>query len=95
MLRCSVLLLRLFVTLFTVARQAPLSTGFSRQRILEWVAISFLGDRLDPGSKPTFPALAGGFLSTAPPWKPPVHPTLYLIAFMFLFICIYFVLICI
>ena len=28
----------------TVALQAPLSTGFSRQRILEWVAISSCRD---------------------------------------------------
>ena len=31
---------RLFETLWTVAHQASLSMGFSRQRILEWVAIS-------------------------------------------------------
>ena len=31
---------RLFVTPWTVACQAPLSMGLSRQRILEWVAIS-------------------------------------------------------
>ena len=30
-----------FVTPWTVARQASLSTGFPGQRILEWVAISF------------------------------------------------------
>ena len=30
---------RLFATLWTVAHQAPL--GFPRQRILEWIAISF------------------------------------------------------
>ena len=29
------------VTPRTVARQAPLSVGFSRQEILEWIAISF------------------------------------------------------
>ena len=32
---------RLFAIPWTVARQAPLSTGFSRPRILQWVAISF------------------------------------------------------
>ena len=31
----------LFVTLWTVAHRAPLSIGFSRQELLEWVAISF------------------------------------------------------
>ena len=30
-----------FVTPGTVARQVPLSMGFSQARILEWVAISF------------------------------------------------------
>ena len=32
--------IQLFATPWTVARQAPLSMGFSRTRILEWVAIS-------------------------------------------------------
>ena len=31
---------RLFVTLWTVAHQAPLSIGFSQARILEWIASS-------------------------------------------------------
>ena len=32
---------QLFVTQWTVARQAPLSVGIPQARILEWVAISF------------------------------------------------------
>ena len=36
---CSVMF-GFFVTLWTVARQAPLSMGFFQARILEWVAIS-------------------------------------------------------
>ena len=32
---------RVFVTPQTVAHQAPLSLEFSRQEMLEWVAISF------------------------------------------------------
>ena len=32
---------QLFVTLWTVAHQAPLSMGILQARILEWVAISF------------------------------------------------------
>ena len=32
---------QLFVTPWTVAHQAPLSTDFSKPRILEWVAIPF------------------------------------------------------
>ena len=30
--------IQLFVTLWTVALQAPLSMGFSKARILEWIA---------------------------------------------------------
>ena len=32
---------RLFVTLWTVAYQAPVSMGFFQARVLEWVASSF------------------------------------------------------
>jgi len=32
---------QLCATPWTAAHQAPLSTGFSKARILEWVAISF------------------------------------------------------
>ena len=41
--------------------------GISQARILEWVAISFSRDLLDPGIKPTSlvsPALAGEFFTT-------------------------------
>ena len=34
---------RLFATPWTVAYQAPLSMGFSKARVLEWVAICFIG----------------------------------------------------
>ena len=47
--------------------------GIFQARVLEWVTISFFGDLPDPRIKPTtlvFPALAGGFLTTAPPGKP-------------------------
>ena len=53
---------RLSVTLWTVAHQAPLSIGFSRQE--HWRALPFPspGDLPDPGIEPvslTSPALAG------------------------------------
>ena len=38
---CMLSHVQLFVTLGTIASQTPQSMGFSRQRILEWVAISF------------------------------------------------------
>ena len=47
--------------------------GFSQARILQWVAISFSSDFLDPGIEPktcASPALAGEFFTTEPPGKP-------------------------
>ena len=68
----------LFVTLWTVARQAPLSLGFSRQEYWSGLPSPPPGDLMDPGIKPssfTSPALAGRFffcfffLPLAPVWK--------------------------
>ena len=57
-------------TPWTVASQAPLSMGFSRQEY--WSGLPFLtpGDLPNPGIKPTSLALAGGFVTTEPPGKP-------------------------
>ena len=53
---------RLFVTSWTVALKRPLSMGFPRRNIREWVAISFSrGNLPDPGIEPASPALAGSF----------------------------------
>ena len=48
---------------WSVARQASLFMGFSRQEY--WSGLSFLppGDLPDPGIKPVSPALAGGFFT--------------------------------
>ena len=64
---------QLFATPWTVAHQAPLSMGFSRQEY--WRGWSFFspGDLPDLGIKPTSPvspAPACGFFTTAPPEKP-------------------------
>ena len=61
---------RLFVTAWPVARQAPLSMGILQVRILERVAIPSLGDLPNPGIEPVSPALAGGFFTTEPPGRP-------------------------
>ena len=55
-------------TPWTVAHQAPLSVGFSRQEY--WRGLSFLspGDLPDPWIKPGFPALAGRSLPSEPPY---------------------------
>ena len=61
---------RLFVTLCTVARQASLSMGFSRQEYWSGLPFPSSGDLPDPGTEPAFPALAGGFFATEPSGKP-------------------------
>ena len=55
-----------FVTPQTVARQAPLSLGFSRAGILEWVAISFFRRSSGHRDQAHISCIAGGF-STAEP----------------------------
>ena len=61
---------RLFGTLWTVARQAPLSMGFFWQEY--WNRLSFPTPVHipDPGIEPASPALVGGYFSTEPPGKP-------------------------
>ena len=53
-----------FVTLWTVACQAPLSMGFSRQEYWSGLLFPSPGDLPNPGIKPTSPA--GEFFATAP-----------------------------
>ena len=54
----------------TVAHQAPLSMGFSRQEYCSGLPFPSPGDLLDPRIEPTSPALAGGSSTTEPPGKP-------------------------
>ena len=56
-----------FVTPWTVAHQAPLSMGFSRQEYWSGVPCPPPGDLPDPGIEPASlmpPALAGRFFTT-------------------------------
>ena len=58
-----------FVILWTVARQASLSMGFSRQGYRSGLPFLIPGDLPDPGIEPVSlvsPALAGGFFTTVP-----------------------------
>ena len=50
-----------FFTLWTVARQAPLSMGFSRKEYLSGLPFPSPGDLPNPGIEPTSPALVGRF----------------------------------
>ena len=63
---------RTLAILWTVAYQAPLSMGFSRQE--HWGDLPFPppGDLLDPGIKPGSPALQADSLPTELPGKPKV-----------------------
>ena len=61
---------QLFVTPWTVARQAPLSMGFSRQEYWSGLPFPSPGDLPVPGIKPASPALAGSFFIVEPLGKP-------------------------
>ena len=61
---------RLFVTLGTVAYQAPPSMGFSRQEYWSGLPFPSPGDLPDPGIEPGFPALETDASTSEPPGKP-------------------------
>ena len=61
---------RFFVTPWTVARQAPLSMGFSRQEYWSGLPCPPPGGLPNPGSKPRSPALQVDSLPSEPPGKP-------------------------
>ena len=65
---------RLFVTPWTLSRQAPLSTGSSTQECWSGLPFPPPGDLPHPGIEPMSLgslALAGRFLTTLPPGKSP------------------------
>ena len=64
----------LFVTLWIVACQAPLSMGFPRQKYWSGLPFSPPGDLTNPGIKPSSSTspLVTGFCTTEPPGKPTI-----------------------
>ena len=63
---------RLFAILWTVAHQAPLPMGFSRQEYESSFLFPTTGGLPNPGIKPEFlvsPALADGFFATSATWE--------------------------
>ena len=57
-----------FVNQWTIALQAPRSTGFSRQEYWSGLPLLSLGDLPNTGIEPTpllSPAMAGGFFTTS------------------------------
>ena len=69
MLMCSVVF-DTFETLWTVAHQAPLSMGFSKQEYWSGLPFPSLGDLPGPGIEPVSPALTSVFFTTESPGKP-------------------------
>ena len=65
---------RLFATWWTVAYQAPLSMGFSRQKYWSGLPFPSPGDLPDPGIEPGFPTLEADALTSEPPGKPQYLP---------------------
>src|SRR5574337_843263 len=61
---------RLFATLWTVALQALLSMGFSRQDYWSGLAFHSPGDLPDPGVEPEPSSLQADSLPSEPPGKP-------------------------
>ena len=59
----------LFATPWTVARQDPLSMGFSRQEYWSRLPFASPGDLPHPGIKPRSPALQADSLPSEPPGK--------------------------
>ena len=67
---------QLFATPWTVALQAPLSMGFSRQEYWSGLPFPSPGDLSNPGIEPVSllsPALSGEFFTTCATWEVQWH----------------------
>jgi len=64
---------QLFLTQWTVARQAPLSMGFSRQEYWSGLPCPPPGDLPDPGIKLRSPTLQADSLPSEPPGRSMWH----------------------
>ena len=62
-----------FATLWTVARQAPLSMGFPRQEYWSGLPFPSPGDLPNPGIEPGSPTLQADALPSEPPEKTVHH----------------------
>ena len=72
-----------FATPWTIACQAPLSMGFSRQEYWRELPFPLPGDLPHPGIEPVSSALTGSFFTNVPPGKPNEYMYLYLNAIIF------------
>ena len=72
--------IRLFVTPWTVAHQAPVSMGFSRQEYWSGLTFPSPGDLPSTGMEPASSALISNLYSAEPPGKP--IPGIYTCSFV-------------
>ena len=75
---------QLLATLWTVAHQAPLSMGFTRQEYWSGLPCPPPGNLPDPGIEPTSfmsPALAGGLFTASATWEAHIKTKQVLIVF--------------
>ena len=70
MCMCVLSHVQLFATPGTVAAQAPLSMGFSRQEFWSGLPFPSPGDLPNSGIEPASPAFAGEFFTAEPSPKP-------------------------
>ena len=79
---------QLFVTLWAVAHQVSLSTGFSRKEHWTGLQCPPPGDLPEPGLEHvslTSPALAGGFFITSATWEAQFYVYIYMYPLFFKF----------
>ena len=75
----------LFETLWTIAHQAPLSMGFSRQEYWSGLPCPLPGDLPDPGIESVSlmsPALIGRFFTTGATWEAPFEHSSRMLLFL-------------
>ena len=81
--------IQLFATLWTGARQAPLSKGFSRQQNWSGLPCPPPAHLPNPGVEvisPTSPALAGIFFIASATWETHLNIDIYTLALLYIFI---------
>ena len=91
-----------FATLWTVAGQAPLSLGFSRQEYCSELPCPLPGDPPNPGMELMslmYPVWVGGFFTTSATWEAhiklsPLFFMIILFSLCYIFLSAYFILHC-
>ena len=78
--------IHLFVTSWTVAHQAPLSMGFSRQEYCNELPFPSPGDLPDPGIEPGSPTFQADSLPSEPPGKPHIYVCVCICVYIYIYI---------